>query len=80
MGMRRREAAAVDTVTIRIAHWQLEAGAREGLAEAAAEYEKLHPHVRIIQEAIPESTYGQWMSTQLMGGTAPDIVRRNGGS
>jgi ABC-type glycerol-3-phosphate transport system substrate-binding protein len=75
MGMRRREAAAVDTVTIRIAHWQLEAGAREGLAEAAAEYEKLHPHVRIIQEAIPESTYGQWMSTQLMGGTAPDIVQ-----
>ena len=75
MGMRRREAAAADAVTIRIAHWQLEAGAREGLAEAAAEYEKLHPHVRIIQEAIPESTYGQWMSTQLMGGTAPDIVQ-----
>ncbi len=75
IGMRRREAAAADAVTIRIAHWQLEAGAREGLAEAAAEYEKLHPHVRIIQEAIPESTYGQWMSTQLMGGTAPDIVQ-----
>jgi ABC-type glycerol-3-phosphate transport system substrate-binding protein len=75
MGMRRRESAAADAVTIRIAHWQLEAGAREGLAEAAAEYEKLHPHVRIIQEAIPESTYGQWMSTQLMGGTAPDIVQ-----
>ena len=45
------------------------------MAEAAAEYQKLHPNVRIIQEAIPESTYGQWMSTQLMGGTAPDIVQ-----
>ena len=60
---------------IRLAHWQLEAGVRDGLAEAAAEYERLHPNVRIVQEAIPESTYGQWMSTQLMGGTAPDIVQ-----
>ncbi len=75
IGMRRRETVAADTVSIRIAHWQLEAGAREGLAEAAAEYEKLHPNVRIVQEAIPESTYGQWMSTQLMGGTAPDILQ-----
>jgi raffinose/stachyose/melibiose transport system substrate-binding protein len=72
---RRSEAAKPDIVSIRIAHWQLEAGAREGLAEAAAEYQKLHPNVHIIQEAIPESTYGQWMSTQLMGGTAPDIVQ-----
>jgi raffinose/stachyose/melibiose transport system substrate-binding protein len=72
---RQHEKESPDIVTVRIAHWQLEAGAREGLAEAAAEYEKLHPNVRIIQEAIPESTYGQWMSTQLMGGTAPDIVQ-----
>jgi raffinose/stachyose/melibiose transport system substrate-binding protein len=72
---RQRAAGSSDVVSVRIAHWQLEAGAREGLAEAAAEYEKLHPNVRIIQEAIPESTYGQWMSTQLMGGTAPDIVQ-----
>jgi raffinose/stachyose/melibiose transport system substrate-binding protein len=75
IGMRRREADRADVISIRIAHWQLEVGAREGLAEAVAEYEKLHPNVRIIQEAIPESTYGQWMSTQLMGGTAPDIVQ-----
>ena len=32
------------------------------------------PKVRIIQDAIPETTYGQWVSTQLMGGTAPDIM------
>ncbi|MBE2178937.1 MAG: carbohydrate ABC transporter substrate-binding protein [Chthoniobacterales bacterium] len=61
-------------IVIRLAHWQLEAGVREGFAEAAAAYAKLHPHVRIVQEAIPESTYGQWLSTQLMGGTAPDII------
>jgi raffinose/stachyose/melibiose transport system substrate-binding protein len=74
IAMRRSEAANRDAVTIRIAHWQLEGGVRDGLAEAVAEYTKRHPNVRIIQEAIPEATYGQWMSTQLMGGTAPDIV------
>jgi raffinose/stachyose/melibiose transport system substrate-binding protein len=30
--------------------------------------------VRIVQDAIPEGTYGQWLTTQLMGGTAPDII------
>jgi ABC-type glycerol-3-phosphate transport system substrate-binding protein len=73
--IRRSEATPSNVVTIRLAHWQLEAGVRDGLAEAAAEYERLHPDVRIVQEAIPEATYGQWMSTQLMGGTAPDIVQ-----
>ncbi len=32
-------------------------------------------HIKILQDAVPESTfYGQWISTQLMGNTAPDIV------
>ena len=74
IAFRRTEETPTDAITIRIAHWQLEAGVRDGLAEAAAEYSKVHPNMRIIQEAIPESTYGQWLSTQLMGGTAPDIV------
>jgi ABC-type glycerol-3-phosphate transport system substrate-binding protein len=75
VAMRPSEKTSSDVITIRLAHWQLEAGVREGLAEAAVEYQKLHPNVRIVQEAIPETTYGQWMSTQLMGGTAPDIVQ-----
>lgn len=74
IALRKSEESPKHTITIRLAHWQLEAGVRDGLNEAAAEYEKLHPNMRIIQEAIPESTYGQWMSTQLMGATAPDIV------
>ena len=43
---RKRAADASDVTSIRIAHWQLEAGAREGLAEAAAEYEKLYARLR----------------------------------
>lgn len=72
--LRHQERVDSATTVIRIAHWQLEPGVRDGLAEAASVYEKLHPNVRVIQEAIPESTYGQWLSTQLMGGTAPDII------
>lgn len=62
------------TVELRIGHWQLEAGVRQGLDEMARQYSLLHPEVHIVQDAIPESTYGQWMTTQLMGGTAPDII------
>ncbi|MBN2308710.1 MAG: carbohydrate ABC transporter substrate-binding protein [Candidatus Hydrogenedentes bacterium] len=62
------------TITLRIAHWQLETGVRDAFNELADEYAKLHPNVRIVQDAIPETTYGQWVSTQLMGGTAPDMI------
>jgi raffinose/stachyose/melibiose transport system substrate-binding protein len=62
-------------IVIRLGHWQLEASVREGIDEMAAQYQKLHPNVRVVQDAIPEGTYGQWVSTQLMGGTAPDILQ-----
>ena len=62
------------TITLRLGHWQLESSVRDAFNTLAAEYEKTHPGVRIVQDAIPESTYGQWVSTQLMGGTAPDIM------
>ncbi len=65
-----------DTIVLRIAHWQLEAGVRDGLNEMAKEYQKLHPDkkIQIVQDAIPEGTYGQWLTTQLMGGNGPDLV------
>ncbi len=62
------------TVTLRIAHWQLEPGVRKAFDILAEDYRQLHPNVRIVQDAIPETTYGQWVSTQLMGGIAPDIL------
>jgi len=62
-------------IEIRLGHWQLEAGVRDGINIMAAEYERLHPNVKILQQAIPESTYQQWVSTQLIGGTAPDIIQ-----
>ncbi|MFH0908055.1 MAG: ABC transporter substrate-binding protein [bacterium] len=63
-----------DAITVRIGHWQLEASVRDAIDAMAKEYRKLHPNVYVVQDAIPEGVYGQWVSTQLMGGTAPDIM------
>ena len=63
-----------DRKVIRICHWQLEPGYREALDDIIAEYEQLHPDVKIIQIPIPESGYVQWVNTQLIGATAPDLV------
>lgn len=75
----RIRATGAEPVTLSIGHWQLEPGVRDGFNEMAAEYRKLHPNVRIVQQAIPESVYGQWSSTQFMGGTAPDLIEMGNG-
>ncbi len=61
--------------TLRFAHWQLEDGVSGALDQAARDYEKLHPGVRIIQIRIPEKVYPNWVTTQLVGGTAPDLIQ-----
>lgn len=62
-------------VTLSLAHWQLEPGVREGIEQVARDYCAMHPYVRITQTPVPESVYGQWITTQMIGGTAPDIVQ-----
>jgi raffinose/stachyose/melibiose transport system substrate-binding protein len=71
---RNRETPPNATI-IRIGHWQLEASVRDAINEMAGKYRETHPNVYVVQDAIPESVYGQWVSTQLMGGTAPDLVQ-----
>lgn len=71
---RHGETPKEGAIILRIGHWQLEAGVREAFTAMAANYHELHPDVTIVQDAVPEGTYGQWMVTQLMGGTAPDIM------
>ncbi len=73
----RSKAAAVvapGTEVIRLAHWQLEPGVREAVNAIAADYMKLHPHVRVEQMDIPGRTWKQWLRTRLIGGTAPDLI------
>ena len=75
----RAEESDPDAIPLRIGHWQLEASVREALDQMAADYsaerrEKGLQPVRIVQDAIPEMIYAQWLTTQLMGGTSPDII------
>ena len=74
VAMYRHNETPPGTIVLRIGHWQLETGVRDGLNELARDYQKTHPNVRIIQDAIPEGTYGQWLSTLIMAGTAPDLL------
>ncbi|MBI4976085.1 MAG: extracellular solute-binding protein [Spirochaetes bacterium] len=60
--------------TIMIVHWQVEPGVRESVDFMAREYEKLHPNVRVVQNAMPSQTYGQWFVTQMVGGNPPDLI------
>ena len=72
----RTEQAPPGAIVIRLGHWQLEASVRDAIDEMARQYRKeVNPNVYIVQDAIPEGLYGQWVSTQLMGNTAPDIMQ-----
>src|SRR3954453_1655928 len=75
IAIRRAPLVDPETIVIRIGHWQLEPQVRESIDELAREYQQtINPRVRVVQDIVPESTYGQWACTQLMGGTAPDVV------
>jgi len=71
---RHRESSEPGRVVLRLAHWQLEAGVKEAFDQIARDYEALHPRVRIVQMRIPQRVYAQWALTQLLGGTAPDLI------
>ncbi len=77
---RQRSANNPDEVVIRIAHWQLESGIRDAIDTLARDYERLNPGVRIEQNPIPERIYPSWFKTQLVGGTAPDLIQVGKGS
>jgi raffinose/stachyose/melibiose transport system substrate-binding protein len=62
-------------VTIRFAHWQLEGGVREAFDQVARDYMAAHPGVRVVQMVVPDRVYPGWLTTQLSGGTAPDLVQ-----
>ena len=76
---RRVEEEPPGTQVIRLAHWQLEPLVREGFDKKMRDYERMRwerdrVRVKVIQVPIPEATYGQWLTCQLMGGTAPDLI------
>ncbi|MDB6095195.1 MAG: transporter substrate-binding protein [Verrucomicrobia bacterium] len=69
-----RPAKNTGRTTIRLAHYQLETGARQAFDQIGAAYMQLHPEVEIIQMPVPERIYRNWLVTQLVGETVPDLV------
>ncbi len=60
---------------VRVAHSMSEPRTQAAFRELADEYEELHPGVRIRIQTIPPRAYEQWVTTQLMGEMAPDLVQ-----
>ncbi len=60
---------------IRLGHYLLHSGVRDALQEVIDAYERRHPDVHIVQVPVPERTYLQFLRTQLVAGTAPDILQ-----
>lgn len=67
-------------IILRFAHWNLHGGLREGYAEVIASYEQLHPEIKVEQMPVPVRVWPTWQRTQLVGGTAPDIIQLGRGT
>lgn len=69
-----RDAGLTGEIIIRIGHYQLEPGLQKAIDAIARLYEEENPGVQVVQMAIPENIYSSWLTTQLVGQTAPDIL------
>lgn len=78
--VRRAHAAPEGGVVLRLGHMALQPGMPEALEEIAAAYMELHPEVRILQNPVPLRAWPAWLRTQLIGGTAPDLLMVWGGN
>ena len=75
----RKEQLSTDSIVLRLTHWQLESGVRDGLELMARKFEQRYfddtgTRIRIIQNPISERVYRQYVQTQCIGRTAPDII------
>ena len=61
-------------VTIRIAHWQIEAGPPDGIEAIIKHYEAINPRVKVEQQLVPGIVYKQWLRSNLAGDTGADII------
>lgn len=64
---------------VTIGHWQQQTGTVAGLDAVIAAYREIRPEVIVRQIVVPDRIYQTWLRTQLVGGTAPQIVEVHGG-
>ncbi len=63
-----------EPIIVRFAHNQLEPSVVKAFEEVARSYMAAHPGVRIEQTLVPARVYRSWVRTQLIGGTAPQLI------
>ncbi len=67
-----------EATVIRFAHWQLEGQTVQALNKICREYEQVQRdkgNEAVVQQIeVPERGYEQWVKTQLIGRTAPDLI------
>lgn len=73
-----------DIAVVRVSHWQLELGYRSALQTVIDDYNKLQDErfakgeikrrIQVQQLPVSEKTYGQLINTNLIAGTAPDLI------
>lgn len=69
---------------VRICHWQLELGFRNALDKAIGDYNRMKEEdfkagripnrVEVVQMGVTEKVYNQFINTNLIAGTAPDLI------
>lgn len=80
IGARRAETLDPDVRVLRIGHWLIHAGMREALDAVIADYERIHPDVRIKQNTVPLKTWFAWQRAQWTGGNTPDLMQLGKGT
>ncbi|MCU0792055.1 MAG: extracellular solute-binding protein [Opitutaceae bacterium] len=80
VGSRRADELDPDIRVLRIGHWLIHAGMREAMDAVIADYEALHPDVRIRQNTVPIKSWHAWQRAQWTGGTTPDLMQLGKGT
>jgi hypothetical protein len=75
----RQEEFSGDRIVLRLVHWQLESGVRDAIDEMIRRFETQYRketgrELKIIHNPISERVYRQYVQTQFISGTAPDLI------
>jgi len=74
----RHQSKNDDTVVIRLAHRVTDKNVQKAFRVIADKYEQINPGVKIEFLLIADKAYQQWITTQCIGKTVPDIVQMGG--
>ena len=69
------EHSTVEKRVVRIAHSLNDERVQVAFQALANKYKTIHPDIEVKIQSIPLRAYEQWVTTQLMGGTAPDLIQ-----